>query len=116
MQLESKKYLFDIQQAAGLVSEFTRGKTLISYRDDPFLRSAVERQFEIIGEALHRLSRSDPETIARISEYRRIIAFRNVLIHGYDALSHDVVWDIIQTKLPLLRREVAEIMAVGQRD
>lgn len=116
MQLESKKYLFDIQQAGGLVLEFTRGKTLGAYRDDPYLRSAVERQFEIIGEALHRLSRSDPETIGRISEYRRIIAFRNVLIHGYDALSHDVVWDIIQTKLPVLQREVEELMAAGQND
>jgi uncharacterized protein with HEPN domain len=114
MRLESKKHLFDIQQAAYLVSEFTRGKTLASYRDDPYLRSAVERQFEIIGEALHRLSRSDPETIGRVSEYRRIIAFRNVLIHGYDALSHDVVWDIILTKLPLLQREVEELMAAGQ--
>jgi len=116
MRLESKKHLFDIQQAGGLVSEFTRGKTLGSYRDDPYLRSAVERQFEIIGEALHRLSRGDPETIGRITEYRRIIAFRNVLIHGYDALSHDVVWDIIQTKLPLLQRGVEELMAAGQSD
>jgi uncharacterized protein with HEPN domain len=49
-------------------------------------------------------------------EYRRIIAFRNVLIHGYDALSHDVVWDIIQTKLPLLQREMEELMAPGQND
>ena len=116
MRLESKKYLFDIQQSAGLVSEFTRGKTLESYRNDPYLRSAVERQFEIIGEALHRLSRSDLETIGQISEYRRIIAFRNVLIHGYDALSHDVVWDIIQTKLSLLQREVGELMVAGQSD
>jgi uncharacterized protein with HEPN domain len=116
MRLESKKYLFDIQQAGSLLSEFTRSKTLDSYRDDPYLRSAVERQFEIIGEALHRPSRSDPETIGRITEYRRIIAFRNVLIHGYDALSHDVVWDIIQTKLPILQSEVKELLATGQSD
>ena len=49
MRLESKKYLFDIKQAAGLLADFTRGKSFTDFQGDPMLRSAVERQFEIIG-------------------------------------------------------------------
>lgn len=74
------------------------------------LRSAVERQFEIIGEALVQLSRLDEALAARISEYRRIIAFRNILIHGYAQVDDRIVWDILETKLPILRREVRMLL------
>jgi len=57
MRLEAKKYLYDIQQAAGRVAAFTAGKGLSDYEQDAMLRAAVERQFEIIGEALGQLSR-----------------------------------------------------------
>lgn len=75
------------------------------------MRSAVERQFEIIGEALSRLNKSEPTIAARISEYRRIIGFRNVLIHGYDAVTDSITWDIVQTKLPILTRELSALGA-----
>lgn len=74
------------------------------------LRSAVERQFEIIGETLVQLSRLDEALAARISEYRRIIAFRNILIHGYAQVDDRIVWDILETKLPILRREVRMLL------
>ena len=67
------------------------------------MKSAVERQFEIIGEALARL---DPETASRISEYRRIIAFRNILIHGYAQIDERLVWDVLEARLPPLAQEV----------
>jgi uncharacterized protein with HEPN domain len=70
------------------------------------LRAAVERQFEIIGEALAQLASCDAAEAARISEHRRIIAFRNILIHGYADVDDRLVWDIVETRLPLLRREV----------
>ena len=114
MQLETKKLLYDAEQAAGLVEQFTHGRGLDEYRDDAMLRSAVERQFEIIGEALNRLARFDPETAERITEHRRIVAFRNVLIHGYDAVSDEVVWDIVETKLPVLREELEAILGEGE--
>ena len=91
MQLESRKYLFDIQAAAHRLDAFTSGKTFADYEKDPMLQPAVERQFEIVGEALAQLARIDPAS--RVSEYRRIIGFRNILIHGYADLDQRLVWE-----------------------
>ena len=110
MQLESKKYLFDIKQAAGLLADFTRGKSFADFQGDPMLRSAVERQFEIIGEALTKLAKVDQETAALISEHRRIIAFRNILIHGYAQIDDRLVWGVLDSKLPTLSQEVKKLL------
>ena len=110
MQLEAKKYLYDIQQAAARIAEFTSGKQFEDYRSNAMLRAAVERQFEIIGEALSQLARLDERLVERISERRRIIAFRNILIHGYADVDDRLVWDVIQGKLPVLRREVEALV------
>ncbi len=110
MRLEAKKYLYDIQQAADLLAAFTAGKAFADYEADAMLRAAVERQFEIIGEALAQLARLDEGLAARIGEHRRIIAFRNILIHGYADVDDRLVWDIIETRLPALRREVTALL------
>ena len=83
MRLEAKKYLFDIRSAADRLAEFLAGKTFADYQRDAMLRAAVERQFEIIGEAVSQLARFDEELAARFTNFRRIVAFRNILIHGY---------------------------------
>lgn len=111
MRLEAKKYLFDIQKAADHLAEFTSGQTLETYVANALLRSAVERQFEIIGEALTQLRKLDPETSARVTDASRIIAFRNILIHGYADVDDRLVWNIVETKLPTLIGEVAKLLA-----
>ncbi len=111
MQHETKKYLEDIAQAAEQIAQFTGGKTLADYMEDPMLRAAVERKFEIIGEALVRLSKRDAAIAARISEHQRIIAFRNVLIHGYNNVDNLLVWGVVESKLAALRRDVATLLA-----
>lgn len=111
MRLEAKKYLYDMQQAASRIADFTLGKHLEDYRGNAMLRSAVERQFEIIGEALAQLAKLDEKAVVRIGEHRRIIAFRNILIHGYADVDDRLVWDIVQTKLPVLRREVETLLS-----
>ncbi len=74
------------------------------------LTSAVERQFIIIGEAVNALSSIDAETISLISGHRSIIEFRNRLAHRYFDVSNETVWIIINNHLPVLRREVAELI------
>ena len=73
MQPRSAKYLEDIRQAGRTVLEATASRTLDAYLADKLLRLAIERCFEIIGEALHQLADGDPETAARITDSRRII-------------------------------------------
>jgi uncharacterized protein with HEPN domain len=113
MQLESKKYLYDVQSAAALIRQFTSGKSLSDFESDAMLRSAVERQFEIIGEALSQLAQSDLDTAAKISEYRRIISFRNILIHGYANVDYRLVWGVVEGKLSVLIDEVQVLLQTG---
>ena len=113
MQRESKKYLYDIQQATRLIEEFSAGKTFADYERDAMLRAAVEREFTIVGEAMAQLASSDPATAARISDYRRIIAFRNVLVHGYTSVDDRLVWDVLESGLAALASEVEALLAEG---
>jgi uncharacterized protein with HEPN domain len=74
------------------------------------LRSAVERQFEIVGEALNRLSGEDAALAAQIPELGRIVAFRNILIHGYAEIDDALVWQVVTDKLPELEGVLAELL------
>lgn len=116
MRLESRKLLWDMQQAARAISSFVTGKGEADYLSDLMLRSAVERQFEIIGEAMTRLAKGDIDTAVRVSEYRGIIAFRNQLIHGYHDIEHPISWRIVAAKLPVLLVEVDALLAAADAD
>ena len=113
MRLETKKYLYDMQRAAALLREFTSNKTFADYERDAMLRAAVEREFEVIGEAMTRLARVDEAVAARIDGYQRIIVFRNVLIHGYAEVDNHLVWDVVETRLPTLDREIDALLEDG---
>ena len=110
MRPESKKYLFDIKHAAELVLKFTEAKTFADYEADELLRAAVEREFMIVGEALVQLTHVDYEVGVSISEHRRIIAFRNILVHGYTGIDDEVVWRIVTRDLPPLLGEVTALL------
>jgi uncharacterized protein with HEPN domain len=110
MESKSPKLLEDIRDAAAFVRQATANKTLDDYRGNRLLRQAVERNFEIIGEAVGRLAKLDPTTAARIGQHQRIISFRNLLIHGYDLIDDAQVWDVIQSDLTTLEAEIASIL------
>jgi uncharacterized protein with HEPN domain len=111
MQPKAAKLLEDIREAGQTVLEITSGRTLADYLADKVLRLAVERCFEIIGEAMRRLGETDRATAGRISDYERIIAFRNVLIHGYSLVKHELVWSVVENQLPVLMAEVEALCA-----
>lgn len=110
MHARSPKLLEDIRDAAAFIGEATQGCTLGQFSANRLLRQAVERNFEIIGEAVKRLAQVDPPCAARIAQYPQIIAFRNVLIHGYDLVDHALVWSTVQTQLPALLQDVQALL------
>jgi uncharacterized protein with HEPN domain len=103
--------LQDMRGAARLIEQFTAGRTVSSYSADPMCRAALEREFEIIGEALNRLLQADPGLAAQIPGYRQIIAFRNQLSHGYHAVADAIVWGIVENDLADLIRQVETLLA-----
>jgi len=111
MPPEARTYLEDIREAVELLVAFTEGRSLHDYTSDPMLSAAVEREFEIIGEALNRLRQTAPKVAAKIPKLDQIIAFRNILIHGYRAIDDRVVWSVIQQDLPTLRAVVQQLVS-----
>lgn len=110
MLLRVRKYLFDIYQACQLLQEFTEGKSFDDYQNDAMLCSAVERQFEIVGEAINQMLRLYPSLAQKITNSKRIIGFRNVLIHGYASVSNEIVWGIVESYLPRLNLEILQLL------
>ena len=93
MQHNPKAYLFDIIKACDLIIGYTKGFDSTSYLQDRMLRDAVERNFITIGEALNRLKTEDHEMFVQIPDSNKIIAFRNVVVHAYDVIENELVWD-----------------------
>ena len=110
MKPETKKCLYDIKRATDLLEEFTVDKVFDDYDSDAMLCAAVEREFEIIGEAVNRIASIDAEVVNRISQYQRIVAFRNILIHGYADVDNRLVWGVIEANLPTLIKEVEALL------
>lgn len=99
-----------MRDAAGDIASFTEKRELADYCADKQLRWSVERGFEIIGEALTQLRKFDQPLAECIAEHRKIISFRNILIHGYGQIDHGRTWDIVQHDLPVLRRQLNELL------
>ena len=106
MPLERAKYLFDVLDAIQRIEGYLEGCDLDSYLGSDLLRSATERQLTTIGEALNKLSRSDPALIQGASHVPRIIALRNILVHAYAEVDARIVWAIVKRNLPTLRSQV----------
>ncbi len=107
---DPEKFIYDALEAVRLATKFVRGKNFSEYVSDELLRSAVERQLSIIGEALNSLCKLAPEITDKISDYRRIIGFRNILVRGYDIVEDETVWGLVKLNLPTLHDELATLL------
>jgi uncharacterized protein with HEPN domain len=107
---DRKSLLWDASNAAAAIADMTAGKSFADFDNDLILRSAVERQFEILGEALNRLDRLDAALAARIPDLRQIVAFRNILIHGYASIDRARVWRAVQHDLPPLQATLVDLL------
>ena len=102
-------WLFDIKTAIEEIeSFFPEGKIFQYYQEDLKTKRAVERNIEIIGEAMSRILKADPKI--EIPNSRKIVDARNKIIHGYDEISDDVIWGIVVNHLPTLKKEVTELL------
>lgn len=102
----AKKYLSDIRVAIELIEEFSKDtQSFQSYQADPKTRSAVERQLEILGEAVNKYSKEAPDF--PLSNVPKIVSFRNRLAHNYDNVDDAIVWAVLKKHIPVLKQEVS---------
>jgi uncharacterized protein with HEPN domain len=113
MRAEEKKLLLDVAEACQSIQARCAGHTFEEYDRDRWFRRIVEREFEIIGEALSRLDRLGPAVADRVTSLRRVVDFRNRIIHGYDSVDDLIVWRTIQEHLPVLKAEVEGLLDEG---
>ncbi len=108
MDVKIRKYLFDISIGIDAIEEYLESNDFDTYQNNRMLRSAVERELGIIGEAVNRIVKSDPSII--ISDFRRIIDARNFVIHSYDKVDDIIIWNIIERNLSVLKSEVKSLL------
>lgn len=111
MQRDARAFLWDVTEAAKQIHTFVADMDASAYAANPMAQAAVERKFEIIGEALNQLARLDAATAARSSDLSQIVAFRNQLIHGYASVNVRTVWNVVQASLPTLLGEATTLLA-----
>ena len=104
-----KKYLYDMLESIKSIDSYLSGKRIFEeYLKNKMLRRAIEREFEIIGEAMTKLNQIDPDI--PISSKKQIISMRNRVIHGYDKIDNEIVWGTIIRHLPVLQSEIEDLM------
>jgi len=110
MDIRTKKWLEDIVIAINEIDIFfeTQPKSYNTFVENLLLRRGIERNIEIIGEAMSRILKENPEI--SITNARKIVDTRNYVIHAYDSLTSDILWSIVVNHLPVLKKEIKNIL------
>lgn len=106
------KWLFDIQNAILEVESFFENRKMdfFEYQNNVLLKRAVERELEIIGEAVNRIVKAEPSIEVKIADSRKIVGLRNQVIHAYDSISDEMIWAVVVHHLPKLKAEVEDLI------
>ena len=108
MQRDILKYLHDIQESIDSIEDYLGdSKDFDHYKSNKLLRRGIERELEIIGEALNRILKLDDSI--DITNSRRIVDLRNWVIHGYDRVDDVIIWGIISRDLPVLKEQIQKL-------
>lgn len=110
MRLEAAKLVWDAREAADRITRFVGGRSLNDYLGDEFAQSAVERQIEVIGDALGRLRAMEPDVARRVPRLHQLVAIRNLLQHQYGEIDGRLVWDVVKTRIPALRESLRALL------
>jgi len=116
MRPEAGAHLWDAAEAAKLVQRFIEGLSEDDFTSDLVVRSAVERQLELLGESLNRLRRDDAETATRVPDVEKIIGMRNVLAHEYGDIDYEIVWRAATVSVAALIPVLDELVGEARRD
>ena len=109
MQLKIQKYLYDIRTSIDSIDEYLgKQRNFDLYLANKQLRRSVERELEIIGEAVSNILKLDPDT--PIHNARKIVNLRNLVIHAYDSVDNATIWSVIINHLPKLRNDVINLL------
>lgn len=109
MPRKPEAYVEEIISAIKDIESFTQGMTYETYAEDAKTKAAVERNLLLIGEALNQLSQLQPKIKVKITDLEKIVAFRNILVHGYFGIDDALVWDVLENKLKVLKKEISEV-------
>lgn len=107
------KWVYDIYLALEEIESYFENteKNFFDYRKNTMLKRAIERDLEIIGEAVNRIIKREPSFEKNISNAKAIIGLRNQVIHSYDTISDEIIWSIIINHLPKLKKEIDYLIA-----
>ena len=111
MKRDPRAFLSDVIEAGHAIQQAVAGINLDDYCNSRLIRSSVEREFTIIGEALSQLSRRDGDLFAQIDQAPQIISFRNKLTHEYVTINDQLVWGVIQDNLPALLEQCTQLLS-----
>ena len=114
MAHDPKALLLDIITACNHIMAFTEGFSFEDFTDDALVKSAVNMQFIVIGEALMRTRNIENDFYANISDADRIVAFRHIIAHGYDVIVDEIVWEVVRDKIPQLLEEATALLNAQQ--